>query len=279
MEQTSATAAASAGIARRLDLIITGQDSAGRHFTEPAHTELLTRDGGVIVCFVPVQVTTLVSLQMQDRRAEARVLGVMRIRDEEHTYAFELVNATGPAFWQVEFPKRATPPATALQCSRCATQKSLHLGEIHQVVLDTSRVVVLECQKCREYTLWHAPIVLEDVELVTGADAYQQTGAMAPHRSRTANDRRHKRLQIKNTRACLKRVGFKDDVVDVLDLSRGGIRFLSLVDYQPDTRVEVAAPYTEGGANVFTPARVARVKSRATVDIPGEFALEYLKRG
>lgn len=278
MNQHSGPATSGARVARRLDLTITGQDSSGRNFAEPAHTELVTRDGGVIVCFVPLEPGALISVQHGNRRADARILGVIRIHDEEHSYGISLEGSFGPVFWQVEFAPGASPSATMLQCSRCASQASLVLGEMQKIVFESARVVAHHCPKCADHTLWQAPVVLDDVELVTGADAYQQTGALV-NRQRTANDRRHKRLQVRNAKACLKRVGFKDDVVDVLDLSRGGIRFLSLVDYQPDSRVEVAAPYTEGGANVFISARVVRVKSRATVDIPGEFALEYMKLG
>jgi hypothetical protein len=58
------------------------------------------------------------------------------------------------------------------------------------------------------------------------------------------------------------------------------VNFLSFVDYQPKAYVEIAVPYTEGGANVFTPARVVRVNSRATPpDIRGECGCQYEKPG
>jgi len=50
-----------------------------------------------------------------------------------------------------------------------------------------------------------------------------------------------------------------------------------MVDYVPGTELEVAVPYTQGGANVFTRAKVVRVRCRPTADIPGEFGLAYLK--
>jgi hypothetical protein len=95
---------------------------------------------------------------------------------------------------------------------------------------------------------------------------------------RTSNDRKHTRISMKNAKACLHRPGFADDVVTVVDLSRGGVRFLSLIDYTPGQLVEVAVPYTAGGANVFTPAKIVRVKCRPTADIPGDFGLQYVKK-
>lgn len=85
---------------------------------------------------------------------------------------------------------------------------------------------------------------------------------------------------MKRTKACIKRLGQADDVVDVIDVSRGGFRFFSLVDYQPKAYLAIAVPYTEGGANVFIPARVVRVKTRPKApDIYGEFACQYEKPG
>jgi hypothetical protein len=76
---------------------------------------------------------------------------------------------------------------------------------------------------------------------------------------------------------CIRRPGYADDIVDVLDLSRGGVHFMSFVDYYRETMVEVAVPYTNGGANVFVPAQIARVQSRPASGIPGDFGLRYTK--
>ena len=128
-------------------------------------------------------------------------------------------------------------------------------------------------------TLWQIPVLLADPELVTGSTEYANAGVYekAP---RTRNERKHTRVAMKRIRAYIKRLGQNDDVVEVLDLSRGGVRFLSLVDYQPKAYLEIAVPYTEGGANIFTPARVVRVNSRPTAsDMLGEYACQYEKRG
>jgi hypothetical protein len=81
---------------------------------------------------------------------------------------------------------------------------------------------------------------------------------------------------MKNVKACIHREGFTEDVVTVLDMSRGGIRFLSLVDYRPGADVTVSVPFTPGGSNVFSKAKVVRVQTRPRDGMLGEFGLQYV---
>jgi PilZ domain len=144
-------------------------------------------------------------------------------------------------------------------------------------VFETVHVIPHRCERCGNDTLWQAPKVLGENELVTGNDAFDMMGSLAQKRSRTINDRKYARISMKNAKAALHRPGSPDDVVSVVDMSRGGIRFLSQVNYAVGMKLEVAVPYTEGGANVFTPARIARVQSQPMNGIAGEFGLEYVK--
>jgi hypothetical protein len=262
-------------------LTIAGKDSSGYDFEENAHTEVITRDGGLIVS--PLSLTTGSSLTMRrnGREVVARIVGQVGLREEAYLYGVQFTEAPEDPFWDVNFP-----PATAessvgrvvLQCSPCGRQELMHLSEIEVMVFENMRVIPRKCERCKIETLWLEPLLLGDSGVVIGNEAYQHHGVpMAAQRPRTVNDRKHSRISMKNVKACLHRAGFAEDVVTVLDLSRGGIRFVSLVDYVPGTRVEVAVPYTEGGANVFTPGKIARVRCRPTADIPGEFGLEYVK--
>jgi hypothetical protein len=122
------------------------------------------------------------------------------------------------------------------------------------------------------------PSILGEPDLLTGADAFNQSFEVRPMRSPSVNDRKHQRISIRNTKACIRRSGYADDVVDVLDLSRGGIHFISHVDYYRNTTVEVAVPYTNGGSNVFVPAEIVRIQCRPTSGIPGDFGMRYVKQ-
>jgi hypothetical protein len=286
-DNSTASGAARATAQRTSDRIryayllrITGKDSTGIPFDEAGRTQVITRDGGLILTTLSLVTGNVIRMSRGLKAADARIVGQCGLQNEEYLYGIQFINALTEPFWDVNFP----PPGPevgvgklVLQCSQCSRQQLLHLSEIEMIVYETMKVVPRNCPRCNLETLWLEPAILGDGALVSGNAAYSMNVAAAIHRPRTINDRKHTRLQMRNIKACLQRPDFGDDVVPVTDLSRGGIGFMSLVDYLPGTRLEVAVPYTEGGANVFTPAEIVRVRCRPTVDIPGEFGLAYVK--
>jgi len=258
---------------------ITGTDSAGFDFSQPARTEVVTRDGGVIVCPMSLTVGDTINVMRAEQRANARIVGQVGILAAEQLYGMQFVE---PArnFWGIEFGLRDVAAAgrVVLQCGGCMTQMVLPLAEIEMLVFESTKVVSHDCDRCRHQTLWMEPVNLGEPELLTGAEAFTQTYEVRrPVRAGSINDRKFQRISMRNTKACIRRYGHDDDVVEVVDLSRGGVHFVSYIEYYKDTRVEVAVPYTEGGANVFVPAEVVRIQSRPSGGIPGDFGLRYLK--
>jgi hypothetical protein len=260
---------------------IAGIDTSGRKFTEQARTEVITRDGGLMICGVSLPTGSQIRLLHGPNVANARIVGAMGIRDEEIAYGIAFLDTSGAAFWRVEFPPAGPEGGvgrTVLECGRCVMQAVFELSEVEMMVLESVRVVSRWCPRCADETLWQVPVVLAEPELVVSGGAGDKAGPLVQEK-RTRNDRKHHRLAMKRTKACIKRLGAPEDVVDVIDVSRGGVSFYSYVDYQPRAYVEIAVPYTQGGANVFTPARIARVKSRAKApDVRGEYGCQYEKR-
>jgi hypothetical protein len=262
-------------------LRIFANDSSGYRVEDDARTEVITRDGGLIVTPLSLSIGAVVAMRRGNRETPARIVAQVGIRDENYMYGVQFTELLTEPFWDVNFPPyngESSAGRVVLQCSPCSRQELLRLSEIEMLVFENMKVIPRVCENCKRETLWIEPALLGDFGLVSGSAAYNGPNQNpSKKRDRNVNDRRHARVGMRNIRACLQRRGFSDDVVNVLDLSRGGIRFISLVDYVPGTKIEVAVPYTEGGANVFTPARVARVRCRPTVDLPGEFGLEYIK--
>ncbi len=261
-------------------LRITGKDSNGIPFDESGRTQVITRDGGLILTTLSLVTGTQIRLSRGLKAVDARIVGQCGLQNEEYLYGVQFLNALTEPFWDVNFPNTMSEESVGrlvLQCAQCSRQELLHLSEVEMMVYESMKVVPRKCPRCSVETLWLEPAVLGDGALVTGNAAYSVENRPIFRRSRTVNDRKHSRLQMRNIKACLQRPGFADDVVAVTDLSRGGIGFMSLVDYMPGTRLEVAVPYTDGGANVFTPGQIVRVRCRPTADIPGEFGLAYVK--
>lgn len=73
---------------------------------------------------------------------------------------------------------------------------------------------------------------------------------------RTKDNRKSSRIQLKGAKACLQTPVRGTDVAVVVDISRGGLRFVSSKRYEPGDWLRVAAPYTEGA-----PTSLSRLKS------------------
>jgi hypothetical protein len=65
------------------------------------------------------------------------------------------------------------------------------------------------------------------------------------------------------------------DIVLVVNMSRGGLRFLSSKRYDRGDWMKVAAPYTLGGNNIFVPAEIVRIHKSAVDGMLGEYALKF----
>lgn len=260
-----------------LPLHIRGTDVHGKQFSSPARSEILTRDGGLIVCPVSLTPGARVVLISGEKQARVRIVGVVRAVYGSFSYGIAFLDDHMEDFWEVHLPQG--PPAgvgrTVMECSRCHSSSAVELGEIEIVVLEEVSVVGRYCDQCSCETLWEVPKRLADTMLVTGSAAYSMPTKATEKRARTREDRQHRRIALKRATACIRQQGKPDDVVSVADVSRGGMRFTSTVDYQPDAQIEVAVPYTEGGANIFVPAQIIRVVLRAKGGMPGEYACRY----
>lgn len=257
---------------------VSGRTEAGEEFSVPAHTEVITRDGGLIVCPLSLPVGSHITLHNGERQAKARVVGVVRTAAEGSAYGVQFLETPASPFWDIHISNAAVEPAvgrSVLECSRCRNSRVVELGEIDIMVMERIAVLGHFCEDCQAETLWEAPKKLADDLLVTGSAAYTMPTRAQMMRERTREDRKHRRIALKRARACIKVAGKPDDEVDVVDFSRGGLRFMSTVDYQPGTRVDVAVPYTQGGANIFIPATIVRVILRARAGVAGDYACCY----
>ncbi len=259
-------------------LTISGMDNSGRSFSEPARTEIITRDGGMIITAATLTTGNEIRVRYREQTAVARVVGLVGVRGDEMAYGIMFTLTPEGEFWGVHFPALTETGVgrTVLECARCLARRVFELSEIEMMVLENLKVVSLQCPHCEAETLWQLPASLIEVELVEAELAIPR--AKRSSAPRTANDRKHARIAMKNTRACIRRRGAKDEVVEVMDVSRGGVRFRTYIDYPNDTSVEIAVPYTEGGLNVFVPARIVRKNTHPSADNVGEFAIKYEKR-
>ena len=257
-------------------VIRTERDS--KDWEETARTEVVSRHGGSLVLRHTLAPGNTLILSLRGDRQAVRVVGQVGICDEGHIYGVAFL-AEAKSFWGISFPESEPDcgMGTILgYCGTCFRQEVLHLNEIEMMVHESNQFITRWCAYCNADCFWYPSQQGQDpasIERISTADAAMEYLPFP----RGANDRKHPRLNFRNTQACIHRPDHQKDVVKVLDLSRGGVRFLSFVDYAPGSWVQVAVPYMEAAGNVFVPARVIRVNSHPAGPIPGEFALAYVR--
>jgi len=274
-----------------LPIVVSGTDIAGGHdFVENARTLLVSRSGATIVLtrtLGPEQ-TIFIKCGATQKEAEARVVGQLGIQLDCHIYGVAVLDP-GVELWGVRFPE--LPPAdkalgrVCLQCISCRTREVCYLSEVELEVFEVNHNLGRNCAQCREWTLWKE-VPQDFVEPVAAAAASvapvpapeAESKAAAAPAAPTAefkNRRRYVRTILRKT-GCVRQPGSDPDVVQVLDMSRGGIRFESGRVYRKFSWVEIAVPYIGGGAaEVFVPGRIARVVERA--DGKREYGIEYVR--
>ncbi|MFB3915362.1 MAG: PilZ domain-containing protein [Terriglobales bacterium] len=251
----------------RIPVEIMGDDPSGQQFCDKGITHFVNRHGGSIV----LKRTLTSGQQFVVRRAdglqaEIRVVGQLGIGPAGQFYGISFLNPN-PDFWGIRFPSTSDPEGVAkvfLQCEVCGSREIIELDLIQLEVFQANESLEHRCQKCAAVTRWTETVVdapaprahrIEDVELAR-AESSKVTVVPAP--KPTPSERRHNgRLKVKMT-ACIPPpdgIG-GDDLVQVFDLSKGGVRLRSHKRYRVGQWIQIAVPYTPGAANIFSQARI-----------------------
>jgi hypothetical protein len=92
---------------------------------------------------------------------------------------------------------------------------------------------------------------------------------------RPINKRRHMRIRV-TFNACVRQPDHADEVVECENVSKGGVCFHSLRQYELDSLIEVAAPFSPGETALFVPARIKRVEALSGGQV-FRYGVEYVK--
>jgi len=244
---------------------IAGIDRGGHRFALLARTCFISRYGASVLLQRKLDPDQKITISHIQRKVEtpARVIGQIGIEAEGQVYAVAL---TGPRldFWGVRFPENDSEPIAQvlLECTGCETCTVVPLNELELAVFKANDKLFLECQQCKKVTFWKE--VLEERSATESPD---------PEKG-LKNRRKYPRLKIKLV-ACIRLHNSSDDVVLVVDASKGGIRFRSQKSYSISEWVQVSVPYTPGTANIFTQGLIAW--RRASSETWNEYGLKYIR--
>ncbi|HEX9759738.1 MAG TPA: PilZ domain-containing protein [Candidatus Acidoferrales bacterium] len=238
-------------VALTIPVEVAGEDSAGTYFQESARTLIISRHGATLVMGTKLKPHQDVVLRCPgtQKKGHARLVGSIGGQADGHVYGFALLKAD-PRFWGIAFPPvEESENAVArvlLECMDCNSRELTYLDELELEVFEANRSLSRECSSCREVTVWVRAAQEDGQHLKRPAgDASRQ------------NQRRQVRIRVK-MRACIRHPGFGDELVEVENVSRGGLCFVSPKRYLNGSSVEVALPFEQGAANVFVRARVVR---------------------
>jgi hypothetical protein len=269
-------------VALLIRIRIFGSDVEGRAFSEEARTLLVSRNGALILTNrkLTPQDEILIRRERTGKEAPAQIVGQVRKEPDGFVYGVRLLDP-GINLWDINFlPLSESERAvgrTLLECTKCRLREVVYLEEFETEVYHAHRSIYRTCKRCRESTIWNEAAherTEREQAIPRPPPAPAPEPAAAP---RSRNERRHNRINCK-LRACIRyKQGYDDEVLEVNNVSRGGVSFTTRKYLAPGTKIEIAIPYSPGMANIFVPAEIVRLKA-----IPGKNLYEcgaaYLDR-
>jgi PilZ domain-containing protein len=260
----------SARISIQIPVQVFGVESSGTTFCDLARTESVSEHGGCLVMkrvLVPQQELRLRRLLGEE--ITVRVIGEVRRTAEGILYGVSFLEGSFD-YWGIHFPASALKLAlyrVLLECSRCTTREVVPLNDRQLAALDDEERLQRTCEKCDQQTDWVR------TELAIGLNPAKK-GQVARAVAKTDENRRKSlRARLKLT-ACIRKPG-SEEIVPIVDVSRGGLRFRSERIYGSGNWVQVAVPFTMNTANIFVPAQVIWHDDDAGPD--HEYGLKYIK--
>jgi hypothetical protein len=277
----------------RVCVVLISVDLMGREVTAPADTALVGAYGCIVSLKRALPFSGEVEVCWNENRAKGFLRSCKNWRDVLHLetseapsqqYAIEF-QQTLPQFWEIELPVTTTNEPMQLECCNCEFTLPAELDNIERMVCMAEGTVMRLCPCCGEARYFRTPrpknipvAGVHDLNLVTTGEEIYHLKTRA-ERIKEHDERRHKRMLTRNTRACVQRPGRRDDLVDVLDISLGGLRFQSSQEYNKGELIQVATHYIEGGNNIFQSAQIVRLQARPRGAYPGEYGAQYIHNG
>lgn len=278
---------------KEIPVVLSGSDTAGRHFSEQTKTLVLSRHGASVVShykLIPEQEVYL-RTPANNREIEVRICGEIGERDDGHIYGMAFADSTAD-FWEFEFPPAEALPKglirVTLECSGCHRRTPQQFDATEMDVYVVNEGALRYCTSCGLSTIWRiatertapaAPPAELDLQPLADAIAGSQptlTQSMPPQslapqpaplpnpRSVALsglpqpNRRSERRTRVKFD-ACVRASGIAEEIVPCQDMSRGGFCFLSSRRYSIETMIEAAVPYTPG-MSIFVAAQIVNAR-------------------
>ncbi|MFZ0960035.1 MAG: PilZ domain-containing protein [Terriglobia bacterium] len=244
-----------------LPVSVSGTDDTGKPFAEDATTVTVSEHGAAIAlrtALVPGQKIIIRRQRTRiSREAECHVVAQVGKQAGLQTFSVAF-RKPAPGFWDVYFPTLPPDADTAgralVGCTVCGTRKIVHLDPTELAIYNANRQLSLNCDTCKKSTIW----------LESQQEAAKQPGSgpanparLGAARTPQGRDQRKHRRVAAEIPVCIRQAGSDDDVATTVDISSGGLCFISSREYRTGSHIQVAVPYSPTALNVFVDARIA----------------------
>jgi len=266
-----------------IQIRIFGADLQGRAYSADARTLLVSRNGALILVDrnLTPQEEIMIHRELTGKESPAQIVGQVRREPDGFVYGVRLLD-TSINLWDIEFvpltEEQQAVGRTLLECAKCRFREVVYLEEFETEVFHANRYIYHDCKRCREATIWN-----ETAHEPTGKKGIAWPSPPPPPPpqptagTRTKNEPQHNRIHC-NLQACIRYKQYYDEeILEVNDVSRGGISFTTRKYLAPGTQIDVAIPYSPGMANICVPAEIVRIKELPDKGLY-EYGAAYLKR-
>jgi hypothetical protein len=249
-----------------LQLEVVGVDLEGRDFVEQARTKMVSRKGAAIVIdrlLAPEQTLTIKRVGAHPE-TEVRIIGQIGSETGGKVYGVAFVEPSAD-IWGIDFPAGDSDDVLMeilLECPKCHTRQIVPLHEFELSVLEATKNLSRRCPKCRDVTLWKQSaydVPSESEAALKSIPAASAQGERHAALRDPVNRRNKSRVKV-TLKGCIL-FGGQETPVEVTNMSRGGVRFLTHRSFAQGLLVRAAVPYTPGVANIFVSARICWCKS------------------
>jgi hypothetical protein len=244
-----------------LPLQVSGADTNGLAFVENSRTAVISRHGAKISLRHKMarDQELVVRCLPTGKESDARIVGELGGGPEGYSYGIEFLDPQ-INIWDIEFPpltqsEQATARAL-LECMRCRNRELVYLDVMEAEVLETGQGLSRLCKRCTDINIWKVvPESPAGEPMAAPAPPLASPDRAPPEPTRTQNERKEVRVRVSMT-SCIRHPYLGEEIVATENLSRGGFSFRSPKRYGIGSLIDVALPYTRGGANIFVAARI-----------------------
>jgi hypothetical protein len=263
-----------------LTIFVSGKVEKTQKFFKEGSTLSVSRYGATIAVALDFRAGQNIIIQCVNGNEQAEAEVVDRIKDQpqSHVYVIKLLEPAD-TLWGITFPPFVeSQKAVVRVLLRCITCRQLEVAYLND--FDTKGFVAhcslaRFCFKCRNWTTWSRPYgeMLTAPSSLSRSDSQgQNSGAVLELDDH--DKRSHGRVRLEAV-GCIRHPPLGDEIVLVMDLAPGGVRFCSANKYAEGSHVELATPYSSKAPNIFAPARIVSYK-KCVENALTEYGLAYI---